>query len=178
MDRCEQYKAHLTAHDAFVRGDMDALKAALGYPSDFPNNRLPVELVMGDHVLEYAIYHSPVICIRQLLEIGADPNYEDAYGFPSLIAAISSERKDKSDIVELLLSAGADLQQRGVNDYTPLHDAVSRQDQQMVVLLLSHGADLHARTRIDDYATPLEEAEILGLSEMVTLLQNYGSREP
>ena len=95
-----------------------------------------------------------------------------------MIAAISSERKDKAEIVGLLLSAGADLQQRGGNDYTPLHDAVSRHDRQMVVLLLSHGADLHARTRIDDYATPLEEAEILGLSDMVTLLQNYGSRQP
>ena len=178
MDRCDQYKAHLAAHEAFVRGDMDALKVALGQPSDFPNNRLPMELVIGDHVLEYAIYHSPVTFIRELLEIGANPNYEDATGFPSLIAAISSERKDKAEIVKLLLSMGADIQQRGGNDYTPLHDAVSRLDQQMVVLLLSHGADLHARTRIDDCATPLEEAEILGLSEMVTLLQSYGSGKP
>jgi ankyrin repeat protein len=178
MDRCEQYNAHLAAHDAFVRGDMDALKTMLGNPSDFPNNRLPMELVIGDHVLEYAIYHSPVTFIRALLEMGADPNYTDPAGFPSLIAAISSERKDKAGIMELLIAAGADIQQRGGNDYTPLHDAVSRQDQQMVMLLLSHGADLHARTRIDDYATPLEEAKILGLSEMVTLLQSYGSREP
>ncbi|MDH3769912.1 MAG: hypothetical protein OET79_02850 [Nitrospirota bacterium] len=45
MDRCDQYKAHLAAHEAFVRGDMDALKVALGQPSDFPNNRLPMGTV-------------------------------------------------------------------------------------------------------------------------------------
>jgi ankyrin repeat protein len=178
MDQGKQLKDHLTVDDAFVRGDLDALKAALGHPSDFPNNRVPLELVMGDHVLEYAIYHSPVICIRQLLEMGAEPNYEDATGFPSLIATISSGRKDKAEIVVLLLSAGVDLQQRGGNDYTSLHDAVSHQDREMVVLLLSHGADLYVRTRIDGYATPLEEAEILGLAEMGTLPQNYGSSEP
>lgn len=64
-----------------------------------------------------------------------------------------------------------------VLDYA-LHDAVSRQDRKVVVLLLSYGADLHARTRIDANATPREEAEILGVSEMGTLLQNYDPSEP
>ena len=173
MDRCEQDNAHQVVHDAFVRGDIDALKAALGHPSDFPNNPIPWELAIGDHVLAYAIYHSPLNFIHALLEMGADPNYEDPAGFPSLIATISSERPDKAEILELLLAAGADLQQRGGNDYTPLHDAVSRNDRKMVLLLLSHGADQQARTRIDDYATPFEEAEILGLTEMVRLLKKY-----
>ena len=37
-------------------------------------------------------------------------------------------------------------------------------------LLLAHGADLNARTRIDDYATPLEEMEILGREQSVAFL--------
>ena len=177
MEPCEQPSPHLSVHDAFVRGDLEGLNHALGCPEDFPNNRVSWELAIGDHLLEYAIYHSPLSFIRELLELGADVNYESPAGFPSLIAAISSSREDRIEMINLLLSFGADLQQRGFNDYTPLHDAVSRQDQQVVVLLVACGADVSARTRIDDYATPLEEATILGLTEMATLLQGYHTHD-
>ena len=74
--------------------------------------------------MEYAIYHSPLSVIRKLLELGADPNYGDHAGFPSLIATLSSsDRQDMYEILELLLSFGADIQQRGHNDYTPLNYA-------------------------------------------------------
>ena len=83
----------------------------------------------GEIILEYAIYHSPLAFIRRLLELGADPNYGDHAGFPSLIAALScGARKDRDEILELLLANGADIQQRGMNDYTPLHTAVGLQD--------------------------------------------------
>ena len=80
----------------------------------------------GEIILEYAIYHSPLAFIRRLLELGADPNYGDHAGFPSLIAALScGARKDRDEILELLLANGADIQQRGMNDYTPLHTALA-----------------------------------------------------
>lgn len=155
-------------HEAFTRGDLAAVKRALGDPPEFPNSR-------GQHAfgepLEYAIYHSPLPLIRTLLELGADPNYQDGTGFPSLIAALSTDRLDKYDIVELLLSFGADVQQRGVNDYTPLHYAANLDDPRAVELLLAHGADLSARTDIDDFATPLEEAENLGRAKAAEVLR-------
>lgn len=40
-------------------------------------------------MLEYALYHSPLAFIRTLLDLGADPNYGDHAGFPSLIAALT-----------------------------------------------------------------------------------------
>ena len=160
-------------HEAYKRGDLAAVKALLGDPPDFPNCRGPYGV--GEIILEYAIYHSPLGFIRRLLELGADPNYEDHAGFPSLIAALScGERPDVYDILELLLAHGADIQQRGFNDYTPLHYAVGQQDMTAVKLLLRHGADPAARTRIDDCATPLEEAEILGLTDMVAALKKAG----
>ena len=55
-DRCEQYERHHAVHDAFGRGDLEALKAALGHPPDFPNGLMPCDLAVGDHCLEYAIY--------------------------------------------------------------------------------------------------------------------------
>lgn len=160
----------LAIHEAFKQGNFPALKAELGNPPDFPNcNGEP--LTTG-HVLEYAIYHSPPAFIRSLLEHGADPNYTDHAGFPSLIAALSCpERPDLQDIMEMLLAHGADIQQRGVNDYTPLHYAAAGNDVKMIEWLLAHGADPNAKTHIDEYATPLEEAEILSQSEAVKVLQ-------
>jgi len=136
----------IAIHEAYKRGDLEALKALLG---------------SQEIDLEYAIYHSPLSFVRALLELGADPNYGDHAGFPSLIAAISTERPDKRELVELLLSRGADIQQRGVNDYTPLHYAAARNDAKLIELLLARGADPNARTRIDDFATPAQEAELL-----------------
>jgi uncharacterized protein len=154
--------------DAFKGSNLKELKAALGNPADFSNTRLDGT---NAYCLEYAIYHSPVSLIRSLLELGANPNYEDAAGFPSLIAALSSERSDKREIIELLISFGADLQQRGINGWTPLHFAAAGNDAPAVSLLLSHGANRTARTNVDDFNTPLEEAEQLGCSDAVRVLR-------
>lgn len=161
-------------HEAYKKGDLEALKDALGNPPDFPN--CPGPDGMGDVILEYAIYHSPISFIRKLLELGADPNYESDAGFPSLIATLScGERGDMLEILELLLSYGGDVQQRGINDYTPLHYAAGMQDETAIKLLFEYGADPKARTRIDEYATPLEEAEILGLTKAAEILRKYGA---
>jgi ankyrin repeat protein len=101
--------------------------------------------------------------IRTLLEIGADPNLEHHAGFPPLIAALLCSRSDPGtpgrpdvvDIMKLLLSFGADPHQRGVNDYTPLHMAMSERNMPAVKLLLDAGADPRLRTRIDDCETPV-----------------------
>ena len=160
----------LAIHDAYQRGDLAALKARLGDPPDFPNCRGPAGV--GEIVLEYAIYHSPLPFIRTLLEQGADPNYEDHAGFPCLIAALSSGRAERYEIVRLLLAFGADVQVRGFNDWTPLHHAAAADDVDGIRLLLAHGADPNARTRIDAFATPLEEAEQLGRAAAVRLLRD------
>jgi ankyrin repeat protein len=160
----------IALHKAYQNGDLAAVKAALGDPPDFPNCRGPV--AVGEIVLEYAIYHSPLAFIRTLLELGADPNYGDHAGFPSLIAALTcADREDMYEILELLLAHGADIQQRGFNDYTPLHWAVAERNIEAAEFLLAHGADPTARTRIDDCATPLEEAEILGLTDIAAAMR-------
>ena len=126
--------------------------------------------------MEYAIYWSPLPFIQKLLELGANPNYEDPAGFPSLIAALSTERADKRALLELLLDFGADIQQRGHNDWTPLHWAAVNDDAPAVEMLLTHGADPNARTRIDDRETPLEEAERFGKQSAAEILRRNEPR--
>ncbi|MGB5526344.1 MAG: ankyrin repeat domain-containing protein [Gemmatimonadota bacterium] len=150
----------IALHEAYVRGDLAEVRALLGDPADFPNCRGPSGL--GEIVLEYAIYHSPIPFIGKLLEMGADPDCGDHAGYPSLIAALASARPDRLEILGLLLAHGADIQQRGVNGYTPLHWAAGEDDPQLIDWLLARGADPEARTNVDHYATPLEEAVILG----------------
>jgi ankyrin repeat protein len=161
----------IAIHEAYVNGDLDGLRFLLGDPPDFPNCRGPIG--MGEIVLEYAIYHSPMTFIRTLLEMGADANYPDHAGFPSLIATLTTEREDRYDILRMLLSFGADIQQYGHNGYTPLHWAAAADDSEVVEFLLKEGADPTARTLVDDYNTPEDEAQLLGCENSLKALRAF-----
>ncbi|RPJ79663.1 MAG: ankyrin repeat protein, partial [Acidobacteria bacterium] len=108
-ERCAEAEKLERIDEAFRRGDLDALRAAVGDPSVVPNGR------MDDTVgscLVYAIYRSPLAFIRSLLEIGADPNAPADDGFPPLIAALScardapgaARRTDVDEILRVLLA--------------------------------------------------------------------------
>jgi uncharacterized protein len=165
--------------DAFKKGDLDALRVAVDDPSLVPNGRLADGI---GWCLVYAIYHSPLAFIRELLEAGADPNAPVDDGFPPLIAALTGnraepgapKRNDVDDVIRLLLSFGADPNQRGINDYTALHMAVAERDALAVHRLLEAGADPDLRTRIDDYETPLEIAQAVGLTTIAAMLERKG----
>jgi ankyrin repeat protein len=154
-------------HAAFRAGDLSALRAALGEAPDFPNTY--VHPAIG-WCLTYAIYWSPVAFIEQLLNLGANPNLDPGDGFPPLLAALSTGRHaagahvrdDRHAVIALLLARGASPDQRGINDYTPLHEAAAQGDLRAVDLLLAHGAGPDAVTRVDDPVTPWEIAAALG----------------
>jgi GNAT superfamily N-acetyltransferase len=176
LQRCQEYARFKRADLAFRTGDVAALRVALDDPPEFPNVRGPRGIECS--CLQNAIYHSPVPFIRVLLELGADPNYDDHDGFPSLMAALSSastdgaaRRDDVHEILRLLLEFGADPSQRGHNDYTPLHFVAATGDVVAAELLLRHGADREARTRIDDYETAADAAERAGHRDLVVRLR-------
>jgi uncharacterized protein len=179
--RCAEAAQFQKIDAAFRAGDLPALRAAVDEPHSLPNGPMPPGI---GPCLVYAIYHSPLAFIRALLEIQADPNLEDPGGFPPLIAALSCSRShpgspsrpDVLDILRLPLSFGADPNQRGINDFTPLHMAVGERSLPAVALLLQAGADPRLRTRIDDYETPRELAESSGQAEIAALLAKYEAR--
>ena len=156
---------------AYRAGDLAAVKAALGWPQSFPNVPQPMALGCGDWPLASAITSSPLRFVRRLLELGANPNYDAADGFPSLFAAIDAARPDTEALVAMLLRHGARVDQRGINDWTALHYAVARRNLAVVRRLLASGADPEARTRIDDRSTPLEDAMAAGFAEAVEAMR-------
>ena len=178
-ERCAEARKFQRIDEAFHAGDLDALRAAIDDPALVPNGRMPDTI---GSCLVYAIYHSPLAFIRTLLDIGADPNAPADDGFPPLIAALSctraapgtTPRSDVDDIVRLLLAAGADPNQRGINDYTALHMAVAERNAMAVQILLDAGADPELRTRIDDCDTPGEMAEAAGLGDLAAMLARRG----
>jgi ankyrin repeat protein len=168
-DRCAEAERFRRIDDGFRRGDLTALRAALPDPSSLPNGPMPETI---GSCLVYAIYHSPFAFIRTLLDLGAEPDAPVDDGFPPLIAALVTGRRgtpgvtprhDTNEIVRLLLARGADPNQRGINDYTPLHMAVAERNLTAVRVLLDAGADPDLRTRIDEYESPLEMARAAGL---------------
>lgn len=178
-ERCAEAKTFQRIDAAFRQGDLDALRAAVDDYDVVPNGPMP--LTIGS-CLVYAIYHSPLAFIRTLLEIGADPNIPADDGFPPLIAALScardvpgaTRRTDVDDILGVLMSYGADPNQRGINDYTPLHMAIAVRAPVAVRILLEGGADPDLRTRIDACETPLEMATAAGLDAIVAMLTRRG----
>lgn len=177
MPSAEDCASHerFTRFDAAIRaGDMEALRAELGDEPGFPNVAAHPAIGL---CLVYAIYHSPLAFVRELLEAGADPNVHENDGYPPLIAAFDREpHDDLHELLELLIEHGADVEIHGVNDYTPLHLAAAQGDLRAVDILLAHGADADTTTRIDDVETPLEVAAAAGHQKVVDRLKPLTTR--
>ena len=178
-ERCAEARKFARIDQAFRRGDLDALRTAVDDPATVPNGPMPATI---GSCLIYAIYHSPLTFIRTLLDAGADPRAPVDDGFPPIIAALcctretpgANRRTDVDEIIRLLLLRGADPNERGINDYTPLHMAVAERNAMAVQLLLDAGADPDLRTRIDDCDTPLEMARAAGLTELAAMIERRG----
>src|SRR3954449_572846 len=93
-DRCARAALFKAIDGAFRAGDFEALARVLGGSPRWFDEMMPFELGLG-HPLEYAIYWSPYELVERLLGAGSNANYADAKGFPSLFAALSSERRDR-----------------------------------------------------------------------------------
>ena len=162
-------RAYIELERALREGDVARARAALGDPPGFPSVNDPYT---STPLLALSLGWAPLEVVRELLDLGADPNFEALDGFPALAGVILSERDDRHVLVGLLLEAGADVDRRGINDWTPLHAAAAQDDPELVRDLLRAGADAAARTTIDDLETPLELALRAGKPRAAAALES------
>ena len=149
-------------------GDIEALEEAAAIMDDFPEGR---DDFTGCRWIINAIDLGSVASIRWMLDQGVDLAFRGDDGSTPLLSALERGGEDRYEVLSLLIAHGAPLDQRGSNDWTPLHSAAAREDLEALRLLVDAGANLQVRTRIDDYATPLEEARTLGRQRAVEFLE-------
>jgi ankyrin repeat protein len=111
-------------------------------------------------------------CVEWMLARKVDLDFRDEEGYTPVHVVIERNAPDRYELLDLLLRAGAPINLKGINDWTPAHMAAARDDVEALKILVRYGADLSIRTNIDDYATPLEEARNLGKLNAATYLES------
>ena len=155
-DAMQRYQRGL---DVLASGDPEGLQALGQELVGFPHGEDPY---VGRRWITNAIDVGSKEAVRWMLRQAVDLKFRDDEGYTPLHSAIDREQPDRHEVLDMLLAAGAPINLKGINDWTPAHMAAARDDVDALRLLVRYGADLTIRTDIDDYATPLEEARNLG----------------
>jgi ankyrin repeat protein len=163
------------AIDVLRSGDRTRLEELAVLLVAFPDG---VDSFLGRRWILNAIDIGTRSAIEWMLEKQVDLAFRDEEGYTPLLTVIDSKRHDRYELLELLLRAGAPVDLKGINDWTPAHLAAARDDVAALRILVAHGADLTIRTDIDDCATPLEEARTLGSRNAVAFLEVSGRGDP
>ncbi len=119
----------------------------------------------------YAVEHNDLEGVQNALSSGADPGryYRLSDGSMTTPLYEAIIHTDSEEVVEVLLSKGADFNTR-VNGYFPLYQAASLGETQVVQDLLNHGANPSVRS--DNGKTPLDKAKDNGHDDIVRLLRS------
>jgi ankyrin repeat protein len=144
-------------HDAAREGDVEAIARALETQGVDDINRIE------QTALHIAAMLGHVAAVKLLLERGANVN---AFASPGITPLCEAR---KSDVVRVLLDAGAVVEPEPVGHTSPLTQACSWDDRESATMLLDKGADPN---RSDRFRSPLEASSSL---EMVRLLLDRGA---
>lgn len=123
----------------------------------------------NNHLLIQAVREENMALVKQLLEGGADVNFqEEEWGWSPLHNAVQTDNKD---IVELLLRSGADPCLRKRNGATPFIVAAIVGNVRMLKLFLSKGAEINERD-LHGFTAFMEAAEYGKVDALRFLYEN------
>lgn len=128
---------------------------------------------MPRRTLANAILNRNTSQMVQLLQMGADPNETDEYGYTPLIeAAIIND----IDIARRLLDFDLDINQEDLTGGTALHWTTENNNIEFTELLLNRGADPNKHTRAGQ--SPLVKPLLRDVTDLKQLLYRHGARLP
>lgn len=131
----------------------------------------------SDNVLLYAGAEGLLDIVRLAVAAGADTRLTNRYGGTALIPA--AERGHVAVVEELLAHSDIDVNHVNNLGWTALLEAIVLSDggpqhQQIVQLLLAHGADVTIADK--DGVPPLQHARQRGFTAIAKLLERAGAR--
>jgi hypothetical protein len=88
-------------------------------------------------------------------------------------ALVNAILNDRTERVKQLIDEGADINEKGKDNFTPLHWAAYYGKTEMVKILLSKGAEVNVRS--ETYGTPLTLAAQYGFTDTVKALLEKGA---
>ncbi|MCD4785141.1 MAG: ankyrin repeat domain-containing protein [Candidatus Eremiobacteraeota bacterium] len=125
----------------------------------------------GKNPLHWAAIKGNGEIIMLILSAGADVNAKDKSGITPLGYSINW---GKNNVTMILVKNKADVNMgNGIIGETPLHRAAAKGNNQVIMLLIDHGAVIDSRTKSD--ATPLAFAVIKGKKEAALVLLKKGA---
>lgn len=152
---------------------------------DLPTDELALALAstdvnkpdeVGDHFLTIACRRLQVNSVRLLITCGANVNVRNSQQDTPLLCAIDVVAHNPAaayEIVSLLLDAGAKLETRGYMDKTPFLKACSRDDLEMLKLLVSRGCDVAAVSFEPGDEAPLDALDFANIHQIPTECVQY-----
>ena len=184
-------KAKLVFHDEILK-DQKKLYDTVGRPHAVLGNAEEVRRLLSTGMLDVncktdiatwywprltitkAAFHGYHDSVQVLIDAGADCNKCDDDDGTTLFYATSAVRRDKGDVVKLLLKGGADPNKESKkHGETPLMRAAGRGSTETVKLLLNAGADVNKSDKSG--RTPLHWAVLYGRKDMAKLLVASGA---
>lgn len=156
----------LDVFEAAALGRVDRVRELLAAGRSAATERSPD----GFTALHYPAFFGPgeaATASRLLLDAGADVNARSANDF-AVLPIHSAVAGGHDDVVEILISAGADVNATQRHGWTPLHGAAQNGSLVTVERLLAAGADRAARN--DDGVSAADLARAAGHPEIEGLL--------
>ena len=165
-------------NEVMLSGDETRLVELERLDANFPGGR---DSYTNTSWIIMAAASAPTTTIRWMIDRGIALDCKDDDGDTVVHATLERDQSDRLEVLELVLKAGAPVNTKGINDWTPAHMAAARNDVEALRILVRHGADLSLKTDIDNYATPLEEARHMNryadLREAIAYLESIEAPE-
>ncbi len=154
----------LNLHEAAAVGALDRVKTLVAERGRL----IDAHATDGFTPLSLAAFFGHLDVARHLVDQGANLNLaaNNKMMVAPLHAAVASRN---TAIVELLVSAGADVNQQQQHGFTPLHAAAQNGDEAIAALLLAKGA--RKDVRADSNQTAMDLALLKGHAGVVALLE-------